>query len=225
MLTYTRQVQNEKDSFKSDAFSEFVLNFWGYWDTDATKSRYLRFHTSPRRERKYPGEVEAERLLRYLLSPATTPQQRRSFVSLIRAMQEQQQPTRGFQEQSPPESRRRQRLDAVLDKVKDAVSAGNRAVGVARDGSGLILKPTTEYGIAAVSAQFLFEERWLTRIRRCLKCKTWFFARFKHQKFCSNRETKCQWNHYHTPGWRKQHRERNRRHQAEYRKRNPGRRH
>lgn len=59
----------------------------------------------------------------------------------------------------------------------------------------------------------------LDRLRQCLRCRSWFYARFKHQRFCNDPEKKCQWRHYHTPEWRKKHREKNRRHQEEYRKR------
>lgn len=33
----------------------------------------------------------------------------------------------------------------------------------------------------------------LDRVQQCLKCETWFFARFRHQRFCS---VKCQQSHY-----------------------------
>jgi hypothetical protein len=34
---------------------------------------------------------------------------------------------------------------------------------------------------------------YLTRLRRCLRCRNWLYAKFKHQDFCS---TKCQQKHY-----------------------------
>lgn len=40
----------------------------------------------------------------------------------------------------------------------------------------------------------------LTRLRRCLRCHKWLYARFRHQDFCS---TKCQQKHYATsPEWK-----------------------
>jgi hypothetical protein len=45
----------------------------------------------------------------------------------------------------------------------------------------------------------------IDRIRQCGWCTTWFFARFKHQRFC---KTACQQNGYaKTPGWRKHRRD------------------
>jgi hypothetical protein len=43
----------------------------------------------------------------------------------------------------------------------------------------------------------------LWRIRQCLRCKRWYYARFSHQHFCSQR---CQQTHYKSsPEWQ-QHR-------------------
>lgn len=84
---------------------------------------------------------------------------------------------------------------------------------------GLVLQPVTPEGRAAVALLLLHRKYRLDRIRQCPHCRTWFYARFNHQRFCNNPAKKCQWNHYHTPEWRKQHREQNRKHQAQYRKR------
>jgi hypothetical protein len=46
----------------------------------------------------------------------------------------------------------------------------------------------------------------LRRIRRCLRCNNWFFARFNHQRFC---EKRCQVLHYQTGEyWKQRRRER-----------------
>jgi len=46
---------------------------------------------------------------------------------------------------------------------------------------------------------------WLNRLRRCLRCHRWLYARFRHQNYCS---TKCQQQHYrHSDEWRTKRRE------------------
>ena len=41
---------------------------------------------------------------------------------------------------------------------------------------------------------------YLTRLRKCLRCHNWLYAKFKHQEFCS---TKCQQTHYaKSPEWK-----------------------
>jgi hypothetical protein len=65
----------------------------------------------------------------------------------------------------------------------------------------------------------LFRRGRLARVKKCLHCRSWFYARFKHQQFCSDTAKKCQWNRYHTPEWRRKHSEQNRQHQREYRQR------
>jgi hypothetical protein len=106
--------------------------------------------------------------------------------------------------------------DYLIDSAK-----GERAKQTVEDvhEEGLILRPSTEKGYAALAALVLDKIHRIDRMKRCLHCRSWFYGRFRHQQFCSDLTKKCQWNHYHTPEWRKQHRERNRKHQSEYRKR------
>lgn len=82
---------------------------------------------------------------------------------------------------------------------------------------GLLLQPTTPEGEAAVALLVLVQKVSLDRMRRCRRCRTWFYARFKHQQFCRDSKKKCQWNHYHSPEWRKKNRERNNQYQRAYR--------
>jgi hypothetical protein len=50
----------------------------------------------------------------------------------------------------------------------------------------------------------------LWRVRRCRKCQKWFYARFRHQNFCSAR---CQQTYFRSsPEWREHRREYMRRH-------------
>jgi hypothetical protein len=46
---------------------------------------------------------------------------------------------------------------------------------------------------AVLSLTKLLELRLLDRIRSCSQCTTWFFARYRHSKFC---KTVCQQKHY-----------------------------
>ena len=84
---------------------------------------------------------------------------------------------------------------------------------------GLAIRPTSDEGKAALAALILADESRLSRIRPCLHCRTWFYARQERQRFCSDRAKRCQWKHYHSPEWRKRNREQNRKHQRAYRER------
>jgi hypothetical protein len=79
---------------------------------------------------------------------------------------------------------------------------------------GLVIEPSTTRGKDAFALLSLGAKGKLNRVRKCAHCKGFFYARFNHQWFCSK---KCQWDHYHTPEWRKENRKRNRRHQRTYR--------
>jgi hypothetical protein len=53
---------------------------------------------------------------------------------------------------------------------------------------------------AVLQIMLLGQEGLLSRVRSCLKCRRWFFARFRHQNFC---ETPCQQKFYRdNPEWR-----------------------
>jgi hypothetical protein len=84
---------------------------------------------------------------------------------------------------------------------------------------GLIVHPVTPRAKAALAVLVLEKNSRIDRVRRCSHCEQWFYARFQHQKFCADPTKRCQWDHYHSPEWRKQNRERNKRHQRGYRDR------
>lgn len=53
---------------------------------------------------------------------------------------------------------------------------------------------------AVLQIVLLGGEGLLSRVRRCLKCQRWFYARFKHKLFCG---TPCQQSYYReSPEWR-----------------------
>src|ERR1700735_427559 len=81
---------------------------------------------------------------------------------------------------------------------------------------GLVIEPSTTRGKDAFALLSLGAKGQLNRVRKCGHCKRFLYARFNHQWFCSK---KCQWDHYHTPEWRKENRELNRRDQGRSRER------
>lgn len=184
---------------------------------------------SPKTTRYYPGEAEGRYLTRRLnqLSPEREPFLFMSLWTLLKV-------ARVGRDRDIP-------ILGILRKEKEIFSEneartylfstaaggfGKRSKleihGVHED--GLIIGPETTEGKDALTILSLEAKGKLDRIKRCIHCQDWFYARFKHQQFCSNPEEKCQFNHYHSSEWRKRNRERNRRHQVDYRKRNPGRR-
>jgi len=49
---------------------------------------------------------------------------------------------------------------------------------------------------AILSLLRLLELRLLYRVRACSWCTSWFFAKYKHQKFCRTKGAACQQKHY-----------------------------
>ena len=143
-------------------------------------------------KRYYPGEVGANYLLAFIESLTTTEQE--EFLGLIR---------------NP---------NAAYEKMEEVIEAG-RNYSWRISPAGIVLQPNDPEGAALLALLQLHSQGRLGQLKRCRRCRAWFYARFKSQRFCSNPETNCQWKDYHTPTWRKQHRERNRKHQRDYRNR------
>ena len=57
--------------------------------------------------------------------------------------------------------------------------------------------------MAVVAIKSLGEEGLLNRVRQCRKCRRWFYARVRHQEFCS---VTCQQSHYRSSKEWKEHR-------------------
>lgn len=168
--------------------------------------------------RAYPGEAEANAILRYF---AISSRRSRERAIISRSFDTLRLIEYAVQRRHVKEIERLTKKDApgALERV---VLRQTMTVGW-RD-EGLVVEPKTEAGLAALGILLLANKRLLTRIRICAHCKRWFYARFKHQMFCADGNTKCQWNHYHSPEWRKKHREQNRKHQRAYRERTFGKR-
>jgi hypothetical protein len=92
---------------------------------------------------------------------------------------------------------RAQRLRRVLKTV--GVPKVKVSVKVKFEDAGpslrLLLVPAAETseGEALLSVLSLSEKGVLDRVRKCPRCGKWFFARFRHQRFC---KTKCQQKHF-----------------------------
>jgi hypothetical protein len=166
--------------------------------------------------RRYPGEAEAFYLLTELRHLEDL-SDRKKLEALLKPLRELNRCVQSFERgNTAARAKAIKTKDAICSKLTKTITSGRVfALDVRRD--GLVIEPTTSEGLTALALLSLFYQGKLSGIRQCLHCRTWFYARFKHQRFC--RFYNCQWRHYHSPEWRKQHRERNRQHQIDYRKR------
>jgi hypothetical protein len=167
--------------------------------------------------RRYPGEAEAFHVLGQFIRWERPPRGKK-IKELLKAFRI----LRDYEEIGRTGSTRAvvkgARVRSAWDKLERAILS-DRVFAVGPTEKGLVVEPVTEIGRTAFGLLSLAAQQRLARLRQCLHCRWWFYARFKHQRFCNDPAGKCQWNHYHTPEWRRQHREQNRKHQREYRKR------
>jgi len=176
--------------------------------------------------RSYPGQAEGDRVTEYLNRLSRVDAKQHPFVRSLSILKQFAQAAR---------NRDKAAVDRLGKVGGDAYIAFNSLISAAKPKrlsqlrvnvhkEGLLLQPATPEGEAAVALLVLVQKARTDRIRRCPRCRAWFYARFKHQQFCRDPKTKCQWSHYHSPEWRKKNRERNKKHQSDYRVRNPSRR-
>jgi hypothetical protein len=176
----------------------------------------------PQGTRRYPGESAGRYLAEYL-NQASCSTNGRALLRSVYVIQELAQAVDRHDVDAVDRLRKRGLKFAyanLTSAINSAMSTRMSAFDVHEN--GLIVQATTPEGRAALAVLLLEKQRRLTRVRQCLHCGSWFYARFKHQGFCNNPQKRCQWNHYHTPDWRKRHREKNRKHQRAYRERNFG---
>jgi hypothetical protein len=165
-------------------------------------------------KRQYPGEPAGAYLASYLEHAA--PSVRKRLLAWMLPLSRFSEAVRSKNIKAIDEARRRCKVS--LDHMARAVMDKKwEFAGIVSD--GLLLRPATPEGKAAFAGVSLFDVYQLHHVRRCQRCHSWFYARFKHQMFCNDPSKRCQWKHYHTPAWRRLQRERNRKHQREYRKR------
>jgi len=179
-------------------------------------------------KRRYPYEDQGHALAERLNLLSSGPTKQNSLLESVRVLQEVARAQKNRDVAAIDRLRKAKKgMNFAYGYLVDAALSGLRkhsknrwAVGIHED--GLIVEPTTSEARAAIGALLLETNGRIDRVKQCLLCQTWFYARFKHQEFCADSKKKCQWTHYHTPEWRRQHRERNKKHQRAYRERTFG---
>jgi hypothetical protein len=170
--------------------------------------------------RSYPGQTEGDCVTKYLNDVARIRADQHLFLESMAVLWKLSQATKDGDVPAIDRLRTQRRGVSFAHNyfASLAIPTRLRDLRVRFHKEGLLLQPTTPKGQAAVAVLVLDQASRVDRIRRCLHCRFWFYARFEHQRFCSDGEKQCQWKHYHSAEWRKKHRERNRKHQAAYRK-------
>lgn len=173
-------------------------------------------------KRRYPGENQGECLAARLNSLASAPVKQTPLLRCLHILKQFEQARKTKDVAAIDRLRKHKKgWHFAYDFLIQAASRKNgrkpRFRGLHEE--GLIVGPVGPAAEVALAALLLHSENRLDRMKQCLHCLSWFYARFKHQSFCPDSKKKCQWNHYHTPAWRKQHREQNLKHQKAYRKR------
>jgi hypothetical protein len=202
MANVTRQVHAENRDFLDER--ERLLREYGLW--------WEPFKLAAPAKRRYPGQGEAAYLLKYLSENPRNAKRLLKSISILQKLEE---------------ARRNKDVGAVHELRRDLATAYNplihainkRRIEVGVQAEGLVVRPETPAGDAALAVLLLEKLGRLHRLRHCRHCGALFYARFKHQWFCPDPAKKCQWNHYHTSEWRRQHRERNKKNQQAYRER------
>jgi hypothetical protein len=180
--------------------------------TLAVPRRGMLFPDVSGAKRQYPGEKEGAYLAEHLNGLKNDEQT--ALLRLLGPLWSMERAIQGL----PFDPFERREVMRAHARLKQQIDRG----GLARISvDGLVIPPTSPTGKAALAALLLNGKLHLCRLRQCIHCSKWFYARVERKKFCS---TKCQENHGHSPEWRKRNRERNREHQRAYRQRNPGRR-
>lgn len=171
--------------------------------------RYLKFELESKStsRRHYDGEHEGQFVANRLNAFSKTPAKQQQLLRTLRALHR-------F---GPKRTEWHEANEFLTKHVLSAVKK-KKYIFELRDGVA-ILHPTTLEGRIAQAVLLLEAKEQIGRIKKCLHCAEWFYARFKHQQFCPDAAKRCQWNHYHSPEWRKKNRERNRKHQKEFRDR------
>jgi hypothetical protein len=179
-------------------------------------------------KRHYPGETQGNYLAGRLNDLSRAPSKRQPLLESLRVLQNLAKAISARDRATIDELQKgkkglRLAYGYLIKTAQSPAIRGKWWIAKVHE-DGLIVPPATPEGKVALTVLVLEKKGRIDRMRRCIHCRAWFYARFKHQQFCSNPEQECQWNHYHTPEWRREHREKNKEHQTKYRQRNPGRR-
>jgi hypothetical protein len=178
------------------------------------------FDASTETRRHYPGEAEADCVLGHLRILSEVEPNPKKLEALLKQFHILQTYEEAINSGDPRAVARIKRAALVVWKKLDKTVLSGQIAVVDYRKEGIVIEPITLKGRTALALlSLLFRHHRLSRIRRCLHCDSWFFARFKPQQFCRDPKKKCQWNHYHTPEWRRKQREQNKNHQRAYRER------
>ena len=220
MPNKTSQVQRKQRSEKLlDLPPEVQLAFEKDLKERLEAEGYPVFLKAETGTRDYPGEAEAGYLMGEIEGSPSP--KRDKLLKVVQILQDYEESSNSGNPGRLAKAART--MKGVVAELASTIPSGRYfTLGLSRQ--GLIVRPDTPEGMTAFALLSLFEQRRVSRLRQCLHCRSWFYARFKHQRFCPISVLKCQWNHYHTPEWRRQHREQNRKHQRSYRERTFGKR-
>jgi hypothetical protein len=178
------------------------------------------FREAPPTKRRYPGQIEGTYIAQLLNGGSNDRAENTGLLKSLRVIQSIAEAVQNHDVAAVGRLRKRGMKAAYAYLVDEATAAmKQRAFAVDIHDDGIVVHPTTPEGKAALAVLLLEKKELIRRVRKCLHCGAWFYALFKPQKFCSDPLRRCQWNHYHSPGWRKRNREANRKHQREFRKR------
>jgi hypothetical protein len=158
--------------------------------------------------RQYPGAAEGTYLVSYLNELSARPRTQKTFTDLVSPLQEFErrikQLKKGERPDGPGDSYTERDVWIPYAKLQKKIDRRG-LTRISKD--GLVVPPESSEGKAALAALLLYGEFRLTRVRRCLQCKKWFFAHLERQMFCGDLKERCQWKHFHSPEWRRKNRE------------------
>lgn len=173
------------------------------------------------RLRTYTGEEECRALVEWLNRYGQTPAGLRiqAWISFLHVLSEAAPSLAGAVgtldlkeviaalakgQGSRAESLRRLLKDPGLPKVRIHVKVKFEGVEETRRVVPVITADTVE-GEALLTALRISQKGVLDRVRKCPRCGKWFFARFRHQRFCHQ---ECQQKHYRdSEAWKEHRRE------------------
>jgi len=224
MANRTRQVQGKRPSkeLKRSSLSHDLAKL----EAEARAALEAQIETEgypvflrPDPDRRcYPGEAEAVHILREIIMHSELRPNAKKLDAVLKPIRILQLVEATNSSGDTVAIMRARRAGLVVWKNLERIISSDRVFVHLRQGVPVIDPETTE-GLTAFALLSLYLTGKLDRLKQCKQCEWWFYARFKHQQFCNDPMKKCQWNHYHTPEWRKKHREQNQRHQAAYRQR------
>lgn len=168
-------------------------------------------------QRSYEGEQAAQIFMRFLETLHEFPGKRDHYISLLHGLQHLESEAKKRGNLDEWWFRRRKSWEEFTHELYEhALQVSPWALDWRPD-QGFVVVSASLRVHALLSLLELFRRGALGRLKGCRHCGSLFFARFKHQVFCSDPKKNCQWEHYHSSEWRRMHRVKNREHQANFR--------